>query len=78
MKKFNDDMRWKEASKVRKLKSQIRSRKMVESQRKRLGAYSEDTDYLHDRPGRVVTRRQIDDAREKPVGSAARERMRKE
>jgi hypothetical protein len=36
LKKFSEDMRWKEASKVRKLKSQIRARKMQESTRRRL------------------------------------------
>lgn len=65
MKKFADDMRWKEASKVRKLKSQIRSRKIVESQRSKLAidgnSRSQHLEYLHERhAGRVVTRKQID------------------
>lgn len=36
LKRFAEDMRWKEASKVRKLKSQLRARKMLEGSRRRM------------------------------------------
>jgi hypothetical protein len=51
LKRFAEDMRWKEASKVRKLKSLIRSRKLQDMSRKKLhyeGRSNQlQTDYLH-------------------------------
>lgn len=56
MKKFADDMRWKEASKVRKLKSQIRSRKLQDVSRRKLQYEGKQNDYLGHH-GKVMTRK---------------------
>ena len=65
-------MRWKEASKVRKLKSLIRSRKLQDMSRKKLhyeGRSNQlQTDYLHHTQGKVMTRKQIDTVKQKMSG----------
>ncbi len=54
-------MKWKEASKVRKLKSQIRSRRLHDLSKKKLqfgGNPSQlQTDFLHHTQGNVMTRK---------------------
>lgn len=69
LKKFWEEMKWKEASKVRKLKSQIRSRKLQDISRKKLQFESRtgqmQTDMLHHAQGKVMTRKQVDVIKQK-------------
>eukprot|EP00347_Sterkiella_histriomuscorum_P006888 403351054 len=71
LKKAADDMKWRDATKARKLKSQIRSRKLQDLSRKKLqfeGRQNQlQTDYLHHAQGNVMTRRQIDTVKQKYV-----------
>ena len=76
MKKYSDQMKWKEDSKLRKLKSQIRSRKMQENSRKKLMSSYQDsrngsgqlqTDYFHNSSGKILTRKQVDTFKQKII-----------